>query len=128
MPIICTSVLSSDENKIRTSPKMGRNRSTPTSGENDVVVSRIFQAVEHRRRRLGIYGCEIFEEVIYVGSFPVVLRNKRQVGVRFREVPAQGSRRRHCIFVSLLGNCTRNRIIENDAQLAFILAAEFAYL
>ena len=77
---------------------MGRNRSTQTRGEDDVVVSRDFQAVEHRRSRFGSCGCEIFEEVIYVGSFPVVLRNKRQVGVRFREVPGQGSRRRHCIF------------------------------
>ena len=55
------------------------------------------------------------------GPSPVALRYKRQVGIRFRKVPAQRCRRRHRIFISLLGNRSRAGIVKNQAQLAFVL-------
>ncbi len=58
---------------------------------------------------------------------PIVLRHERQLGIGPGEVPGQRCGCGHCIFVGLLGDDSRTRIVENDAQLAFVLAAELAY-
>src|SRR5271166_2660410 len=117
----------SEENEVRTGPERGGNAAARPGRKNNVVVIGRLQAFDHRRQRLRRRDRQMGEKPVNVRAAAVALRDKRDVRVLAGEVPAQRCRQRDRVFIRLPGNRTLAGIVEYNAQLALVLAAELPH-